>query len=63
MLSPEAINEFRALYKERYGVELSLEEASKCAHALFKLYKAVCVGDQTDEANQPPDVTKESDER
>jgi hypothetical protein len=43
MLSQEAITEFQKLYKENYGIELSLEEASLRAHALINLYGAICL--------------------
>jgi hypothetical protein len=39
MLPEKAIQEFKELYKKRYGVELSDEEASGRANRLFKLYK------------------------
>lgn len=41
MLSQEAIEEFKELFKKRYGRELSDEEASKRANNLFNLYKTV----------------------
>lgn len=41
MLPKEAIEEFKKLYKERYGIELSDEEASYRANNLVNLYKAV----------------------
>jgi len=39
LLPPHAIQEFQALWKERYGVELSNEEAAARAHQLFTLIK------------------------
>lgn len=39
MLPQQAIQEFKELYKKRYGVELSDEEASGRANRLFNLYK------------------------
>ena len=39
MLSEKAIQEFKELYKKRYGVELSDQEASYRANNLFNLYK------------------------
>ncbi|MDE1970234.1 MAG: hypothetical protein KGI50_01525 [Patescibacteria group bacterium] len=41
VLPKEAIEEFKKLYKERYGIELSDEEASYRANNLVNLYKAV----------------------
>ena len=41
MLPPEAIKEYKALYRKRFGVELSDEEASFRANHLVDLYKAV----------------------
>lgn len=41
MLPKEAIEEFKNLYKARYGVDLSDEEASFRANNLVNLYKLV----------------------
>ena len=41
MLPQEAITEFKELYRKRYGVDLSDEEASFRANNLVGLYKAV----------------------
>lgn len=41
MLPQEAIEEYKKLYKQRFGVDLSNEEASFRANNLVKLYKAV----------------------
>jgi len=41
MLPKEAIEEFKKLYKNRFGIELSDEEASRRANNLVNLYKAV----------------------
>ncbi len=41
MLPPEAIAEYKALYKKRYGVDLSAAEASFRANNLVRLYGAV----------------------
>ncbi|MEK7133786.1 MAG: hypothetical protein AAB804_01810 [Patescibacteria group bacterium] len=46
MLPRDAIEEFRKLYQERYGVELSFEEAAARAQALINLYRAVCIGEK-----------------
>ena len=45
MLPPEAIQEFKDLYKKRYGVKLSDEEATLRANNLFKLYKITYMGE------------------
>ncbi|MCP4255633.1 MAG: hypothetical protein GY775_19950 [Candidatus Scalindua sp.] len=41
MLSEQAIEEFRVIYRNQYGNELSLAEATKQANNLIRLYKAV----------------------
>jgi hypothetical protein len=45
MLSEKAIQEFKELYKKRYGVELSDQEASYRANNLFNLYKVTYMPD------------------
>lgn len=66
MLPHEAIEAFKKLYAEEYGIDLSLEEASLWAHALFNLYKAVCTSEAGDVATppiQPLEDNKESDQQ
>jgi hypothetical protein len=41
MLSEQAIEEFRAIYRNHYGIELPLSEATKQASNLIRLYKAI----------------------
>ena len=41
MLPKEAIEEFRKLYLQRYGIQLSDEEAAYRANNLVNLYKIV----------------------
>jgi len=41
MLSKQAIEEFRVIYRKKYGVELPFEESLKQANKLIRLYKAV----------------------
>lgn len=41
MLSKQAIEEFRVIYRNQYGKELSFADASKQANSLIRLYKAV----------------------
>ncbi len=43
MLPPEAIEEFKGLYKKRFKKDLSNEEASKRANNLVNLYKFVYI--------------------
>lgn len=43
MLPQKAVQEFKELYKKRFGVELSDHEASDRANRLFKLYKVVYI--------------------
>ena len=41
MLSEQAITEFRAIYRNQYGKELSFAEATKQANNLIRLYKTI----------------------
>jgi len=41
MLSKEAIKEFKRLYAENYGTELSDEESTRRANNLVALFRAV----------------------
>ncbi len=41
MLSKQAIEEFRIIYRNQYGKELSLEDATIQANSLIRLYKAI----------------------
>lgn len=43
MLPPEALEEFKGLYKKRFGEDLSSEDASRRANNLVNLYKLVYV--------------------
>ena len=45
MLPKEAIEEYKKLYKQRFGVDLSDEEASFRANNLVNLYSAVLSAD------------------
>jgi hypothetical protein len=51
MLTKEAIDEYKILYKERFGVDLSDVEASFRANHLVDFYKAV-LGDEDEEIVQ-----------
>jgi len=48
MLPKKAVDEFKKIYKKRYGQEPSDEEASFRANKLFGLYKAVYIGPVSD---------------
>ena len=48
MLPEEAIKEYKLLYKKRFGVDLSDDEARRRAENLVKLYKAVYGGSSLD---------------
>jgi hypothetical protein len=55
MLPKEAIEEFKKLYKQRFKVDLSDEEAVFRANNLVNLYEAVygaSFGKQTEDGNQ-----------
>lgn len=41
MLSEKAIKEYKEVYKEQFGVELSGEEAREQAERLMRLFKAI----------------------
>lgn len=41
MLSPDAITEFRELYQDELGMEISYEEASERAERFLRLFKLV----------------------
>lgn len=45
-LSEQQLNEFRALYKRRFGVDLTLKEAQEEALALLNLMKILNYNDQ-----------------
>ena len=56
MLPQEAIDEFKKLYKARFKVDLSDEEASLRANNLVNLYEAVysaSCSKQNEEENRP----------
>jgi len=43
MLPKKAIDQFKELYKKRFGVELDDKEAEFRANNLFNLYKAIYI--------------------
>jgi hypothetical protein len=53
MLPKEAIDEYKVLYKERYGVDLSDAEASFRANHLVDFYKAVLEPEDDQPVQQP----------
>jgi hypothetical protein len=59
MLPKEAIQEFKELYKKRYGVELSDQEASRRANNLVNLYKVTYMPDLIIEPELPKKTKKE----
>lgn len=40
-MSPEAVNEFRSLFLQKFGIELSEEAATQQASDLINLYRVV----------------------
>jgi len=59
MLPEKAIQEFKELYKKRYGVELSDQEASDRANRLFNLYKVTYMPESIIEPELPKKTKKE----
>jgi len=57
MLSTQAINEFKALYLNRYGVSLDNDSAAERATELIGLYKAV-YGENINTSKQYEEKTK-----
>lgn len=53
MLLEKAIKEFKELYKKRYDVELSDQEASYRANNLFNLYKVTYMSEMIIEPELP----------
>lgn len=41
MISKQAVEEFRTIYRNQYGKELSDTEATRMANNLIRVYKAV----------------------
>ncbi len=41
MLSEQAVEEFRTIYRNQYGIELPFADAAKQASNLIRLYKTV----------------------
>lgn len=57
MLPQQAIDEYKILYKKRFGVVLSDEEASFRANNLVNLYKAV-LGPESSGATEKVDNSR-----
>lgn len=53
MISFELIEEFRTLYLEAYGVQISSEEAEEKAYRLLRLYKKVLTINERGIENAP----------
>jgi hypothetical protein len=51
MLPQKAINQFKELYKKRFGIELDDKDAEFRANNLINLYKAVYIGPISDNDN------------
>jgi hypothetical protein len=51
MLSKKAIDQFKELYKKRFGIDLDDKEAEFRANNLINLYKAVYIGPISDNNN------------
>jgi hypothetical protein len=51
MLPQKAIDQFKELYKKRFGIELDDKEAEFRANNLINLYKAVYIGPISDNDN------------
>ena len=58
MLPPEAITEYKELFKKRYGLDISDEEASLRANKLLDFYTVTL-----DEVDVPGIAAKNSDSR
>jgi hypothetical protein len=41
-VSPERLEEFRRIYKDAYGEEITVAEASAMTHRLLALYRHLC---------------------
>lgn len=41
-LSPEAIQEFKQIYREEYGEEISDDEAREVGTRLVRVFKVIC---------------------
>jgi transcriptional antiterminator len=52
LLPKEAIDEYKVLYKERFGVDLSDDEASFRANHLVDFYRAVRGDEEQDEPSE-----------
>jgi len=59
MLPEKAVQEFKKLYKKRFGKELSDQEASYRANNLFNLYRVTYMPESIIEAELPKKTKKE----
>ena len=53
LLPPQAIDEFQALWKKHYGVEVSREEATMRAHQVFTLVRMLVQGPHQSQSIAP----------
>ena len=58
MLPKEAIKEFKQIYRQEFGVDLSEEEAQRRANNLMAFYRAVLEEDQPGAIKKSEDLTK-----
>ena len=54
MLPPEAITEFKQIYQDEFGVELSDVEATEKASCVFNLVKAIAESPKLDNRERRP---------
>jgi hypothetical protein len=55
-LSPKAIEDFKKIYREDYGVELTDSEALALAVSFFNLMRVICRPLPTENCNDTADV-------
>jgi hypothetical protein len=53
-VSPERLEEFRRIYKETYGEEITTAEATEMTHRLLPLYKLLMRPLPSERAQRPP---------
>lgn len=62
-LSPQAIQEFKQIYREEYGKEISDDEAREAGTRLVRVFKVICEVEtrpDNDPAEPPPNKTTPS---
>lgn len=58
MLSKQAIYDFKKIFKEEYGVDLSDADASDQAHRLVELFRILMKGDRQVAGKEHPPESK-----